>query len=248
MVIKSRIFKGVIALLCVFSAMLPIITYAGNKQIMSIKAAKILAERALVETIYGLKIRAEEEVENMIAANFIGRTESKTSALIKGINFEEIIYDADNDLAKVTASISLPSITNIDGKVIDLQNKVFRRIAFATSTPLTAGPLQALRAAEIDAYKEMAKRLSGFTLESNTTVENYILTSDIVKTKLLATLYLAEVSDYGFKENGNAYVKLSLNIKEASEILGEEIIDRHEILEVEGQGAQVDDFKIEKEK
>ena len=217
--------------------------WAGNKKIMSTRAAKVLAERALVESVYGLKVRATEEVQDMIAASFIGRTESKTSARISGVKFEEVIYDAEKDIAKVTATVQLDNIENIDGQVMDLKNQVFRRVAFATSTPSQAGPLQALRAAEVDAYKQLAKRVVGFTLESKTTVENYMLTSDTVKTKVLATMYLAQLTDYGWDDAGDAYVKMSLDIAAISEILGEEIVSDEKIIEVEGAGAQVDDFK-----
>jgi hypothetical protein len=124
----------------------------------------------------------------------------------------------------------------------NLKGKVFRRVAFATSTPSQAGPVRALRAAELDAYKQMIKRVVGFTLESETTVENYMLTSDLVKTKVLATLYLAEVLDYGWDESGNAYVKMALNVRDASAVLGEDVVDTDALIEVEGQGAQTNDF------
>lgn len=215
---------------------------AGNKRIMSTRAAKVMAERALVESIYGLKVRSTEEVQDMVAASFIGKTESKTSARIKGIKFEEVVYDSDKDIAKVTASVKLDSMENIDGEVMDLRGQEFRRVAFATSTPSQAGPLKALRAAELDAYKQLVKRVVGFTLESQTTVENYMLKSDMVKTKVLATIYLAQVTDFGWVENGDAYVKMALNVKAVSEILGEEIVEEDEMIEVEGAGAQVDDF------
>ena len=217
--------------------------WAGNKKIMSTRASKVLAERALVESIYGLKVRATEEVSDMIAASFIGKTETKTSAQISGVKFEEVIYDAEKDIAKATASVRLESITNIDGEVMNLNNKLYRRVAFATSTPSQAGPLQALRAAEVDAYKQLVKRVVGFTLESQTTVENYMLKSDLVKTKVLATIYLAELTDFGWDEAGDAFVKLSLNVADISEILGEEISSDEEVIEVEGAGAQVDDFR-----
>ncbi len=217
--------------------------WAGNKKIMSTRAAKVLAERALVESVYGLKVRATEEVQDMIAASFIGRTESKTSARISGVKFEEVIYDSEKDIAKVTATVQLANIENIDGQVMDLKNQEFRRVAFATSTPSQAGPLQALRAAEVDAYKQLAKRVVGFTLESQTTIENYILKSDTVKTKVLATMYLAQLTDYGWDDAGDAYVKMSLDIAAISEILGEEIVSDDKFIEVEGAGAQVDDFK-----
>jgi hypothetical protein len=189
-----------------------------------------------------LKIRSTEEVKDLVAASFVGRTDSKTKALIKGIRYDEIIYDPAKDIAKCTASVSLDSIENIDGETMDLRNKTFRRVAFATSTPSSAGPIRALRAAEIDAYKQLTKRLVGFTLESQTTVENYILTSDLVKTKVLATLYLAEIGDYGWTEAGDAYVNMTLNLKEVSEILGQEIIDQDPVITVTGEGSQEDDF------
>ena len=217
--------------------------WAGNKKIMSIRAAKVLAERALVESVYGLKVRATEEVQDMVAASFVGTTESKTSAMIKGVKFEEVIYDAEQDIAKVTASVSLPSIENIDGNVLDLKGKVFRRVAFATSTPAQAGPLMALRAAELDAYKQLVKEIVGFTLESQTTVENYMLKSDTVKTKVLATMYQAQVTEFGWDDAGDAFVKMALNVSEISEMLGEQVLsDGQEIIEVEGMGAQQDDF------
>ena len=56
---------------------------AGNKRIMSINGAKVLAERALIESVYGLKVRATEDVQDMVAASFIGKTESKTKGRIK---------------------------------------------------------------------------------------------------------------------------------------------------------------------
>ena len=230
--------------LAVLSCLLLVATpaMAGNKRIMSVKAAKVMAERALVESVYGLKLRAEERVEDMVAASFIGNTESKTAAQIKGIVFEEVIYDAKQDIAQVTASVKMPSITNIDGQTVNLGNKVFRRVGFATSTPKEAGPLKALRAAELDAYKELIKQLVGFELESHTTVENFMLTSDVVKTKVMATLFMAELTEYGWTPEGDAYVKMQLNLKEASEVLGQNIITDREIIDVEGQGAQVDDF------
>lgn len=217
--------------------------YAGNKKIMSTRGAVVLAERALVESIYGLKIRSTEEVVDMVAANYLGKTESKTIAEIQGVEIKDITYDAEKDIAKATASVTLNTFTNIDGQTMDLKGKTFTRVAFATSTPANAGPLQALRAAEIDAYQQLAKTIVGFTLESQTTVENYILTGDIVKTKVLATIYLAEVTAYGWDEEGNAYVKMSLHIPEIEEIIGQKIENVSEHIEVKGEGAQKDDFK-----
>lgn len=216
--------------------------WAGNKKIMSTRAARVLAERAIVESVYGLKIRSTEEVIDMVAASFVGKTESKTSAEIQGIKIEDIVYDKEKDIAQATATISLDEITNIDGQVLNLQGKTFKRVAFATSTPANAGPIRAMRAAELDGYKNLVKIVVGFTLESKTTVENYILTSDAVKVQVLATTYLADLVDYGWDEEGNAFVKFRVIKKDIEDILGATIPGVDDIIEVEGHGAQVDDF------
>jgi len=241
----THLIKKILVLLVVSVVLVPPV-WAGNKRILTTRAAKVMAQRALVETVYGLKVRVKEEVQDMIGANFVGETETKTSATISGIKIEEVVYDEQKDISKVTASIQLDSITNIDGQTISLKNRVFRRVAFATSTPSQAGPLRALRAAEIDAYKEMVKRVVGFTLESKTSVKNYMLTSDMVKTRVLATIYLAEVTEFGWAENGDAYVKMVLNVNEAGEVLGDGVVGEKDVIEVEGAGAQVDDFSAAK--
>lgn len=233
---KSFIFL-LIAMFCAVGS-----AVAGNKKIMSTRAARVLAERAIVESVYGLKIRATEEVVDMVAASFVGKTESKTSANIQGIQIEEVVYDAEKDIAQATASISLDQIENIDGQVLNLKGKTFRRVAFATSTPANAPPIRALRAAELDGYKNLVKTVVGFNLESQTTVENYMLTSDVVKTKVLATTYLANLVDYGWDEESNAYVKFQVVVKDIEEILGVAIPGAGEIIEVEGHGAAIDDF------
>jgi len=243
----THLIKKILVLLVVSVVLVPPV-WAGNKRIMTTRAAKVMAERALVESVYGLKVRAKEEVQDMIAANFIGTTETKTMATISGIKIEEVVYDDQKDIAKVTASIQLESLTNIDGQTMQLKNKVFRRVAFATSTPSQAGPLRALRAAEIDAYKELVKRVVGFTLESKTSVKNYMLTSDLVKTRVMATIYLAEVTEFGWAENGDAYVKMVLNVDEAGELLDDRVVGEKDVIEVEGAGAQVDDFSTAESK
>lgn len=216
--------------------------WAGNKRLMSIMAAKVQASRSLVESIYGLKIRASESVMDMIASNYQSVTETKTEAFINNIQFTSISYDAKKDIARVEAQVELPSIQNIDGEQMNLQNKIFKRVGYGTSTASSAGAIAALRAAEIDAYRELARRLVGMKIESKTSVENFILKSDVVKTKLLATLYLAEVSAHGWEDNGDAYMTMTLNVADATAILGKDLGIAEQVIEVQGFGAQDDDF------
>ena len=213
---------------------------AGNKKLMTIQAAKVLAERAIVESVIGLKIKTTERVENMVATH--QRIDAKTAANIKGIQYSDIVYDKAKDIAKVTARINLGRVTTIIGKRINWGDRTIERVAFATSTEANAGPLKALRAAELDAYSQLAKQIVGFNLQSKTSVENYIMKNDEARTRLLAAIYGAKLVGYRWDAEGDAYVKLALTMGEVDDILGQRINYNGTIIEVEGSGAQTDDF------
>lgn len=214
--------------------------WAGNQKLMTVNAAKVLAERAVIESVVGLKLRASDRVENMVAVR--QTIESKTAAEVKGINYADIVYDPDKDIAKVTAELEVDRVRNIVGGNIRFGNMVIKRVAFATSSPDMAGPLKALRAAELDAYKQLAKQIVGFKLASDTTVENYILQSDSVRAKVLAAIWGAELTSYRWDNEGDAYVTLQLKTGIVTDVMGQTVDYQGEVIEVEGMGAQKDDF------
>ena len=75
-------------------AMLTISSFAGVKRIKSMRKAEILASRNLVETVYGIKIKFNESVSNIIDGVFEGSVKSKTGQRrINGIKYEEKVYD-----------------------------------------------------------------------------------------------------------------------------------------------------------
>ncbi len=214
--------------------------WAGNKKFMTINAAKVLAERAIVESVIGLKVRGNEKVEDIIAASVT--IEAKTAAEIKGVEYVDIVYDAAKDIAKVTAEIKVGRISNIVGRRINYGDLTIRRVAFATSTPANAAPLQALRAAELDAYKQLAKKIIGFKIKGSSSVENFILKSDDVEAKFMVALYGAELVGYRWDNEGDAYVKLSIRLGLIEDVLGQRLEYNNQVIEVEGTGAQRDDF------
>jgi len=238
----SRHIKVFLVLIVCVALLVPDV-WAGNKKMMAIMAAKNDAMRGLTEQVYGLKVRSSEEVKNMTADSYVGKTDSKTSATLSGIKITDVIYDSQKDIAKATATMTASEIVNIEGANVALNGKVFKHVGFGTSSPQNAGPLKALRAAQIDAYKQLAQQIAGFTLESQTSVENYMLKSDLVQTKVQASLALAEIVDFGWDNSGDAYVKMILKVDEVAAMLGEAVVGAGEIIEVEGQGAVQDDFK-----
>jgi len=214
--------------------------YAGNKKLMTVNGAKVVAERAVAESVVGLKIRSTDTVENLVSKHV--KIESKVFAAVKGIKYTDIVYDKEKDIAKVTAEMTVNRVQNIVGGDVYYGDMVIKRVGFATSTPAMAKPLQALRAAELDAYKQLAKQIVGFKIGSKTTVENYILKSDVIKAKVLAAIWGAELVGYRWDADGDAYVTLRLKTGIVNDVMGQSINYNGEVIEVEGVGAQTDDF------
>ena len=213
---------------------------AANKKLMTVKGAKTVAQRAIVESVIGLKVKSESEVQDMVSQSYT--IDAKTAAAIKGVEYTDIIYDRDKDIAQVTAQIRVGRVSNIIGKRIDYGDQVIRRVGFATSTPSMAAPLKAMRAAELDAYAQLAEQIVGLKLRSETSVEDYILRSDEIKTKMMAAIYGAEMVGYRWDEEGDAYVTLKLNVHEVEDVLGQRLDYQGDTIEVEGAGASQDDF------
>lgn len=198
-------FVALIAVFGIFQCTVPAEELsAPQKKLNSLNCARTLAQRNIVETVYGVKIRFLEEVTNMTEGNFLGTTETKTGARsIRGIEFIEK-YDSKNDIAQVTAVLKLSRIADIIDKdkfnIEKYPNLEIRRMAFASSSQENNKKLIALRAAEIDAYKNLYKQIGGFTLESNTKVKNFMLSSDKVKAQVVGAVMGAEY--VGFSWDG----------------------------------------------
>lgn len=214
---------------------------AGSKKLMTVNAAKAVAKRAIVESVIGLKVRSQENVQDLVAESV--EIDAKTSAAVTGIEFVDVIYDSEKDIAQATAQIRVGRASNIVGNLVDYGDKVVQRVGFATSTPAMAEPLKALRAAEIDAYRNLAEQIVGLKVQGSTSVENYVLQSDEVKTKMMAAIYGAELASYHWDEEGDAYVTLRLKTRDVEDVMGQKLDYQGEVIEAEGAGAGTDDFE-----
>lgn len=212
------------------------------KRLKSINSAKILAERSIVETVYGVNLEFLEEITNMDANTLRGMLELKTpKRQIKGILFATK-YDPQTDIAQVTAELDMNRITDLTGN----QNisRIVRRVAFASSSPKSSKRLAALRGAELDAYKNLFKQIKGFTLESQSKLENSMLTSDKVRASVIGSLLGAEMTAFSWEgegENATASVVLTINVRELEKRLGEKFVGvTDDIIQVTGRAAPSD--------
>ena len=136
MIARRGLQLGLVALALLLGTQVAV---AGNKKLMTVNAAKVAAERAIVESVIGLKVRSSERVEDLVAQEVT--VDAKTAAAIKGIEYADAIYDLEKDIAQVVATIKLGRVTNIIGRNIDFGGQTIQRVGFATSTPEMAGPL-----------------------------------------------------------------------------------------------------------
>ena len=237
---RVNIKKLMSGALVVLLGLLASSSLAGNKQLMSVQKAKDLARRAIVESVVGLKVRSNALWAERNSDYY--KIESEVTASIKGVQFDKIQYDKSKDIAKATAHIRLGAVENIIGKQVKYNDAIITRTAFATSSPQYVPTLNALRAAELNAYDEMAKLIVGQKIESKTTVKNFILNNDRVRTRALVAIWGSEVKDYGW-EGDNAFVTLRLNARWVHDVVGQVIeYTDDNYLEVTGHGSFNDDY------
>jgi hypothetical protein len=214
---------------------------AGNDRLMAIKQAEIVACRALVESVYGVKVRANSEVKDLVNGIFEGSAETKTKGTLRGYKLDKV-FDEKKGVAKVTASISLKQVSDCTGMSFPNPDKEIRRIGFSTIRAEMKGAISALRAAELDAYGQLAEQIVGMDVEGKSSVRNMVLQSDTIKAKVVAALFLTEMADYGWQKNGDAYITLRINVDDVAKILGEKL-NVSGMVEATGNGAAVNDYK-----
>jgi hypothetical protein len=214
----------------------------GNKALMTIRMAETMATRAIVESVVGLKLRSTEA----FFGDRSGQTEvdARTRALVRGVDHGRPKYDPDRDIAMVEASLELGEVGNVIGKTVNYDNVVIKRVGFGTNTPAARPFLNALRAAEIDAYDRLARKIVGQEVESRTRTQNLVLVSDEVRTSVMAAVWGATITDYGWLEDSTAYVEMELDTQYAKDVMGNEMrFDGSNVISVTGYGAQFDETR-----
>jgi len=219
---------------------------AGQKKLMTVNAAKLMAERSVAESVFGVKIKSEEQVVDILKKHFTTSGEAHTKVDIAGIQIDSVEYDSEKDVCKATASLTLAEVGRQTGITFPSPEKKLVRVGFATSTTKQLPSIKALRAAEVDAYGRLAREVLGFTLTSHSTVENYVLKSDEIKTRLVASIFMAELVDYGWEKDKNAFITLKVDLNAMGQLLGQDFAKTGTV-QVTGYGATVLDYQEEKE-
>jgi hypothetical protein len=223
---------------------------AGNKQLMSEKMAEQDLKRNIVEAVIGYKVKSESRLGLTEDPSY--KAETKAAAVIKGIKVDKMIYDKEKDIALCFGHIELGDVVNVVGDLVRFKGVTVEGFGFGTMTEASRPPLMALRAAVINAHDELAKLLVGEKILSQSTMENFILTKDVNRSKVCAAIFGAYIPNpglnspnrgWGWDETGNAFVKLEVDARKVRDVLGNLIIYKGaNIIEAIGRGSQTDEL------
>lgn len=96
--------------------------------------------------------------------------------------------------------------------------------------------LMARRAAKVDALRNLTEIIYGLRIDAQTTVRNFVIASDTIRTRLSVAIQGAKEIDYSMLPDGMAEVTVEITLGTVETILGQRIQYDQEIIEATGYG------------
>lgn len=106
--------------------------------------------------------------------------------------------------------------------------------------PTAQAKLMAKRAAKIDALKELTGLIYGTRIDSETTVKDMVVVSDVIRSKVSGLIKGAVEVDYKFYEDLSAEVTVEVDARAVADILGTNIQYNGKTFRATGYGAPPD--------
>jgi Tfp pilus assembly protein PilF len=85
--------------------------------------------------------------------------------------------------------------------------------------PAAKAKLMACRAAQVDGYRQLAEITKGVKVDAQTTVENFVVSSDVIKTKVKAVIQGARIVSKKQQSDGTCEVTMQLNLNKILEVM-----------------------------
>jgi len=117
------------------------------------------------------------------------------------------VYAAGNGLLDAVMTSSPANNASFENGAVTV---VGEGVAPQNAVNMAQGRILARRAAVVDAYRQLAESISGVSVDSETTVEKAIATSDITKTKVAAIIKGAQVTHEEITPDGGYRVTMTV--------------------------------------
>ncbi len=193
-----------------------------QERLKALRVAQLDAYRALLERVYGFQISSGTTIYDCALQS--DQIHTRLNQLLKGATEIDKPEFNDKGMVMVVYGLKLSKIIEIlkVDKTFDtttitkgIQDKTIEALGCG-ALPDTMGMkmLRAKRAAELDAYRLMAERITGVNLNSETTVANMCLKSDKVQASLVAFLKGLKPVTVNYKPDGACAVTMQLKIRE----------------------------------
>lgn len=106
--------------------------------------------------------------------------------------------------------------------------------------------LMAMRAARMDAIRSLIETIYGTYVNSDTVVEDMVVGSDKIKTRLEACIKGATEVSHKFNDDGSAEVKMEIELGHVTDILGTSVVFEGKVFTATGFGAPPSDIDSSK--
>ena len=103
--------------------------------------------------------------------------------------------------------------------------------AEGTGVPPAVAYMLARRAAIVDAYRQLAEQIKGVDVDADTTVENMMVTSDVIRTHVSALVQGARIVDEKTLPEGGYSVTMQVSMFGVSNSLASAVIERPQVKE-----------------
>ena len=180
------------------------------------RIARADAMRKMAEKLYGVNISAEQNVYDLVNEN--SEVRAKMNQVLAGMRekawhyYPEGICQVELEVTWRTFIKKVKEIVeagcdacgsyfekSVDVSVTANDKKVVVWGSGAIKGTRGVQEIQALRAAEVDAYKKMAERILGVRISSDTTVRDMVMESDRIRNTVRGIIRGAYLYDYTFE-------------------------------------------------
>lgn len=175
-----------------------------------VRAAELDATRIFAERIMGISLDGESTVRDLAAAS--DSVKGQIATTLRGVKTTESPTYHDDGRVEVVRAVKvrslIESIRKISGKegAEATQSATVEEIDAlgnaAIPGSLGHSRVMAKRAAELDVYRRLAERACGIQITAESTMRDFVVSRDTLKTSFSNTLKSAEITGINFNDDG----------------------------------------------